>query len=121
MEISNKEVLRSMIERKAGNLIDSVDDIILPLLKGNPAISRMAQTFISTKKREFIPKAQEYCDLLVESSCLDPTITLEEAIANAEATLNDFISGLIGEKLGVAPGTINISLRVLLGDGIFKL
>lgn len=121
MDISNKEILRSMVERKAENLINSIDDLVLPLFNGNPAIGRIAQTFISTKKRELVPKAQEYCDLLVETSCLDPDVTLEDAITNAETTLNDLISGLIGDKLGVPAGTVSISLQVLFGDGVLKL
>jgi len=121
MEVPNREILRSMIERKAEAILNSVDDFILPLFEGNPAIGRIAQTFITAKKREFVPKVQEYCDLLVETSCLNSEISLEEAITNAEVTLNEFISGLIAEKLGVPLGTVSISLQVLFGDGVFKL
>lgn len=121
MELSNKEILRSMVERKAENLLNATDEIIAPLFQGNPAIGRMAMTFVNQKKKEFVPQVQEYCDLLVETSCLNPEATLEEAITNAEVTLNDFISGLIGEKMGIPPGTVTISLQVLFGDGLFKL
>lgn len=121
MDVTNKEILRSMIERKAENLINSIDGLVLPFFSGNPAISRLAQNFITVKKRELVPKVQEYCDLLVEAAFIDPNVTLQEAVVNAENMLNEFVSQLIGDKLGMPAGTVSISLQVLFGDGLLKL
>lgn len=121
MDISNREILQSMIERKAEVLINSVDGMILPLFNGNPAIGKMAQSFITAKKKDLLPKIQEYCDLLVETSCIDPEVTLNDAVINAENMLNEFITQIVGNKLGVPAGTVNISLQVLFGEDLFKL
>ena len=110
MDLQSKEILRSMIERKAENILNGIDDIVPTFFSGNPAIERIAHNFVSAKRKEYLPKVQEYCDLLVETSCADPDITLEAAIKNAEMTLNDFITELIGNKLGFPAGTVSISL-----------
>jgi hypothetical protein len=121
MDKASQEILQSMIERKAEHLLNSIDDIALPLFRNNPAMSRVAKTFLNAKKKEFVPKVQEYCDLLVETACLDSNATLQQGIVTAEELLNDFISNIISEKLGVAPGSVSVSLQVLLGNDIFKL
>lgn len=110
-----------MIERKAENLLNSTDDLIMPLFEGNPAISKVVRNFVTTKKRELVPKIQEQCDLLVETSCMDPDISLIEAVTNAESTLNDYIAQLIGDKLSLPAGTVSISLQTLFGERLFKL
>lgn len=110
-----------MIERKAEQMLEMTDTLVEPLFVNSPAIGRMASTFIAVKKREFIPKLQAYCDLLVETSCMDPDISLDAAITNAEDTLNQFISEFVSQKLDLPLGVVSISLQTLFGDKVVKL
>lgn len=121
MDLSNKQILQNLVERKVGNLLDASDLIVGQLLQGNPAMSKIVQNIFNAKKKEYLPQLQEYVDLLVETSCIDTSATLEQCIANAETTLNEFITKFIGDKLGVPQGTVQISLQALFGTDILKL
>lgn len=121
MEVSNKEVLQSMLERRAETLLNTFDELLLPLFDQSPALGKVAINFITIKKKEYLPKIQEYCDLLVETACLDPSISLKEAIDNAEDMLNEFMAEMIESKLHLPTGTIRISLGVLFADKMIRI
>ena len=121
MSLSNKEILTNLIERKIGNLLDSSDLIVNQFLSGNPAMSKIVQNVVNVKKKEYLPQLQEYSDLLVETSCIDTSASLEQCIANAETTLNEFITKFISDKMGVPQGTVQISLQALFGEDVLKL
>lgn len=122
MEISNRQILQSMLERRTEEILDNIDKLIAPFFCNSPAMGKIALTFVDAKKREYIPQIQDYIDLLVETACLNPDVSLTDSIFNAENILNDFLAGIIESKLQLPKGIINVSLSTLFeGEKLVKL
>lgn len=114
-----------MVERKVQNLLDNSNtyaDALLTRFFGNaPAIKNMALNLFTAKKKELLPKINEYCDLIVEASCLDESGNLESYINNAETLLNEYLANFINKHTGFPGGTVIISLQSLFGADLLKL
>jgi len=75
----------------------------------------IALAFVNGKKKEYLPQIQQQCDLLAETSCADPTLSLEESVQRAEEILNSYVGTLFESKFGVPSGAVAISLSTLFG------
>lgn len=112
----NKEILTTMLEKDAGNIYEKLRESALKVIPVQ--FKPIANNYLKANEKKWLKKMEEYCSMLAETSFPSPETTLEEALANAEESLNAFIGGFLQSKLGIDQGSINIVLNMLLGVGI---
>lgn len=116
--IEDKQVLTNMIERQASEYYTEARNMVLQLANQNPATKLIALNYLKANETKWLAKLQEKCDMLVEMAYIDPDITLDQAMKNAEDILNGMVGGFLEEKLNMPLDTINIGLQLLLGKQI---
>lgn len=116
----NKEIVRQMVERKIQYIIDNTDNIVGNVLN-MVGLNSSATCGLITKKvdsliNKHIDQVNGYMEFLIESSFTDEHTSIEQALANANAIINEFISKEISKKTNFPMGVVEISLPLLLGD-----
>lgn len=114
--MEDKEIFRSMLERDVGNLYDNIRGSLLDMIPNG--FKPVIHNYLRANEETWINKLQEYCDMLVETSFIDPNATIEEAMENASITINGAISDFLVDKLEIPENVLHIAVPLLFGTNI---
>lgn len=113
--MGTKAVLAGLIEREVSQLYGTLKGQVLSLATKNPVAKVFVEAQLRANETMWLTELGKQCDLIVEAACPNDTMDIAEAIANANSLVDAQVGNFLESKLGIPVGTLNVTLKSLLG------